>query len=114
MSKKHIIKFKSMQEILLKEPSAHFDEHGNLRVSTILNGHDSLAPSYFNNLGQLREFKDETSFPHWCIEWSSVDVFNLQMTLRQLQAMPIGEDALDMVNAALKGRLIIRGNKGEL
>lgn len=59
---KTLTKFKSMQEILLKDGGT-FDPHGNLHVHG-----EHLAPSYFCKLGTLTELPAHHSFPAWCIE----------------------------------------------
>lgn len=59
---KTLIKFKSMQEILLSDGGT-FDQHGNIHCCG-----EHLAPSYFCRLGQLQEMPAHHSFPTWCIE----------------------------------------------
>lgn len=59
---KSLVKFRSMQEILLSV-GGNFDQHGNLQVLG-----DHLAPVFFSYLGQLKEINASHGFPAWCIE----------------------------------------------
>jgi len=120
---KELIKFKTMQEILLTE-AAYFDKHGNLVVNTIEPNHQvqgHLAPCYFSYLGGLREYNKETHFPYWCIEYKMGDTFPLEIGLKNIKTKmehnaEENEDEIELIDAALAGKRILRqiehfGNK---
>lgn len=76
---KTLVKFKTMQEILLRNGGT-FDKHGNLHVYG-----EHLSPTYFASLGQLREMEAGHSFPAWCIEKEySNDSFGPHQALRHI------------------------------
>ena len=106
--KKELIKFKSMQEILLTE-AAYFDKYGNLCVNNIhARGEvEHLAPTYFSYLGKLREFNNETHFPWWCIEYTTGNTFPMKKALETLKET-VSEDDREIVEAALNNKLTIR------
>ena len=83
--RKFIIKFRSMQEILLTE-SHWFDKYGNLHVSGDGWDREVLAPINFKMLGTMKEFKstDNLRFPRWTIDSEYEDIFAPNQALRRI------------------------------
>ncbi len=99
-----IIKFKSMQEILLTN-NCWFDNHGNLCVAGDYNSRDGvemLSPSHFVDLGKMKKFPQPCSFPHWCKEYEYEDIFWPNIALRQIASGKLSpEDQVQIAKDAV-------------
>lgn len=99
---KVLIKFKSMQEILLKDGGT-FDHHGNLQIHG-----EHLAPSYFCKLGQLMEVPSHHSYPAWMIEKEyRDDAFGPHQALRHIARLADDEKIRDIAEEGLRGKASI-------
>lgn len=103
-NRQFIIKFKSMEEILLTENS-WFDRYGNLCVASDYNGRsgvETLAPIYFKSLGKMKKFPQETSFPRWCIESEYEDIFIPNQALRAIASGNLNkEEQIELAKEAV-------------
>lgn len=96
---KVLIKFKTMAEILLTNGGT-FDHHGNLQVMG-----ETLAPSYFQYLGQLKEVPSHHSFKAWMIEKEyRDDAFGPHQALRFIAEKSTDEFARDIAEEGLRGK----------
>lgn len=96
---KVLIKFKTMAEILLSNGGT-FDQHGNLQVMG-----ETLAPSYFQYLGQLKEVASHHGFKAWMIEKEyRDDAFGPHQALRFIAEKSTDEFARDVAEEGLKGK----------
>ena len=103
---KTLVRFKTMQDILLKD-GGNFDYHGNLQVHG-----ESLAPIYFSYLGQLKEVPSHHNFKSWMIEKEyRDDAFGPHQALRHIAEKSTDELAREIAEEGLRGKASIVMNR---
>ena len=99
---KTLIRFKTMADILLKDGGT-FDHHGNLQVRG-----ETLAPVYFQNLGQLQEVPSHHAFKAWMIEKEyRDDAFGPHQALRFIAEKSTDDFAREIAEEGLRGKASI-------